>query len=307
MDIFQSPKTNYYFKYNIEKVYRAFISYNTTILLKRKGLIRFIDYCPEKLNSTSEKEILLTVPETYIIQKTPIGEVRSLVEEKKNEESFKSFVFTFKAVQENPIDYYFQLVFNFYCISETNSTIGSFYLRCSKSKTNEANIFQKCFPESRITEVCKAYEKYLDQWVKPDIFMDSTLINSKMSTIFQEIISGRLFLKLSFLKGFNLVVKRKDSLVGSSYIYTKNKTKVIFVIKSIEENSNYFNIVWKKKEGSFFSKIQTIVFKIEEKISVMQCNYKCVSSMDCYYHGLLRDMTEKTILETKRYFENTES
>lgn len=305
MSLFQTEPLNFCFGYPIDQVYKCFTCYNILSFLKKKGMLEGLDYKPENYEGFSDEEILLDRPGSYIIQKFPKGECRIAVQSVANTPSFKQFKFAFQTLNNKPLGYIFNFVFSFYHISENNSTFTSFYIECSKECADCAKYYGQMRTRSEQLSVCHDIEKYLAKWSKPELLMESTLINSSLKSVYKKIIDGSIFLQHPYFKNFNLVVERKPGLIGSTYLFMKKNIKIYYIIKGIEENSSYVKICLDKKTGNLGTdrELQFFITQLDDDKSILQYYSEMFCSVSGQHFNLFQRQHRKLLSGIKNILE----
>lgn len=302
MDLFQTDPINYCFNYNIEQVYKTFVCYNITAFLKKKGLLRFVNFFPENFDENSDKELLLDDNNTFVISVFPRGTYKSLLEKYEVTPSKKKVKYVFKTFNGAPLNYTFNFVLILYEVTESNSTIASFYIECSQREKYFAITYNHQFPVDFQLSIFEDYQKFLSHWNNSDIIMESIFIHSNANEVYKEIISGNAFLSHPYFKDHNLTVKRKEGLIGSCYLLSRKDEKVKYIIKSIQETADCISVTFKKKtEKSHLNReIQFILIRLDEKLSMIQLYLKINLSIQGYYFKFFKEYQQKFLIGIKK-------
>lgn len=304
MEIIISKPFNYCFQYNIEQVFKCYNCYKITSYLKKKGLLEGLNYTLED-SSFSENEILTRNQETYIIREYPCGKWKLRAVMTQNTDTFKEFKYIF--LKKNGVQFksVYNLVFSFYENSHTYSTFFSLNLECSKDISNWISEYFSRFPYSWHNKICGDYEKYLSNWCKPEILMESVLINANIDWLYSQIINGSIFLKLPFFKKFSLVVEKKNGFVGSTYSFIKKEEKIKYTLHSIEEYPEFISLVFKKTGSKILldKEIQFIIFKLNQSLSILNYFSKLKFLVPTRFFATFQKNHKKNILEIKKIFE----
>lgn len=306
MELFQGTKMTYNFKYNIEQVYRCFVSYNIISFLKKKGLLNWFNIYLENCDLSSNKEILFDKPGISIVHSFDTGEIRSIVEDVKNTPSFKQFKLSLQTLNRKVLVFVFRFVFKFYQITEDNSTVVSFNIESSIEEKDRTSKYLNLFSDSNVITIFKDIEEFLQKWYRPEIIMESTLINVNIQDLFNTLINGSIFLRHPVFKGFNLVVERKPGYIGSSYSFMKKGLKYVYTINHLSKESNCINLIFDKKaSGSQPNReYQMIIVKLDENLSMLQYYTKMNFSLNGYQYSIFQEHHKKVVIGIKAALES---
>lgn len=300
MELFYTNLFCHSFEYNIDQVYKCYISSNVIEFLKSKGIPQHFKYYIEE-----KPEIpVLEEANRYVIKEYMGKKWRIFVKTTQKTPTSKQIKQIFESENGVPFNFVFNLVYSFYENNSNSSTVGFFEVEYSKGGEDFLKLFDKINPFTERVALCKYLEEYLSQWSKPEILMESISINSSFERAYKECIDGSIFLRHPFYRGFDLVVERKEGVIETRYLFVKKNKKALYILKSLEKHSNNFSLLFlKEMDGTYPRIIQFIFTKLDKKEVFLQCYTKFDYAIDAYTFNCFQQRQKKKVLGFKEVFE----